>query len=135
MGSLTRMLMVWWLVLAVPAQGMAAVSRAFCGSMHVAVGQAGHAGHDHAQHASLHAAAVDVLATDSDLATPTSSAQPADNHKCSACASCCSVAAIMTGLPTLPAAEAASTRFGAVVVNVDAFALDGPERPPRSALA
>ena len=58
-----------------------------------------------------------------------------DKQKCSACASCCSVSAILNTVATIPAPAATPTVFAAVVPTVDAFAVGGPDRPPRIVLA
>lgn len=77
---------------------------------------------------------------DEDVVATATSAAPAkfmhaDTHKCSACASCCSVGAILNTVLTVPAPELTPTVFSAVVTTVDAFATDGPDRPPRIVLA
>lgn len=59
----------------------------------------------------------------------------AAKQKCSACASCCSLGAILTTVPVVPVTDSAPTVFAAVVPTVDAFAADGPDRPPRNVLA
>jgi hypothetical protein len=43
--------------------------------------------------------------------------------------------AILTTEPAVPATDSASAVFTTVAPTVDAFAADGPERPPRSVLA
>lgn len=62
-------------------------------------------------------------------------ASHAAKQKCSACASCCSLGAILTAVPDIPVTESAPTVFATVVPTVDAFAVDGPDRPPRIVLA
>ena len=59
----------------------------------------------------------------------------AAKQKCSACASCCSLGAILTTVPVVPATDSAPTVFTIFVPTVDAFAVDGPDRPPRNVLA
>ena len=44
------------------------------------------------------------------------------------------VGAILTTVPVVPATEAAPTVYTTVVPTVDAFAADGPDRPPRNVL-
>lgn len=169
MGLSIRTLLIWWLILAVPAQGAAAATMAFCGPNHhgsphhgspatAAAAQPHSAAQQH-QHAGVEArpvqalspvqahahghpavpsqadAQADVVATvdAATAATPEAitAATPGASHKCSACATCCSVAAMLSRLPTVPAAEPSTTRFAAVVITVDTFAVDGPDRPPR----
>lgn len=148
MGLLIRALLIWLLALAVPAQGATAVTMAFCGPNHHGDGAASqvqqhsieahsHVGveakttHEHGAMATLadedgHAAAPSVA--------PVKATQP-DTHKCSACASCCSVSALLNTVLSVPAPELTTTVFAAVVTTVDAFATDGPDRPPRIVLA
>jgi len=59
----------------------------------------------------------------------------AAKQKCSACASCCSLGAILNTVPVIPVADSAPTVFATVMPTVDAFAADGPDRPPRNILA
>jgi len=164
MGLSIRTLLIWLLVLAVPAQGAAAATLAFCGPNHLGGGATAHAhpgvaaahthpgietltAHDHPSLAALAGEGVGAAA----LAAPTSAvtssaasapisalpakAAPADNHKCSACAACCSVAAILSTVPSVPTPGNTTTVFSAVVTTVDVFAADGPDRPPRIAFA
>jgi hypothetical protein len=142
---LIRTLLIWLLVLAVPAQSAAASTMAFCGpGHHPASGrgqsspvneQAHHqngAAHGHmgsAVHSQEHGSALSASA-----AAP-SKAVAADKHKCSACASCCSAAAILDAVLSVPPPGVSLTVFADVVPTVDAFATDGPDRPPRLVLA
>lgn len=153
MGSLIRSLLVWLLVLAVPAHGAAVASMVRCGSNHpdaAAASPAQHAVAGHHAHAGMAAGAHDHAApakpapdaqagaagaTSADRAGPAQPAATADAHKCSACGSCCSAGAILTTLPGLAEPECASTVFDAVVASVDAFTADLPDRPPRAWLA
>ena len=150
MGLLIRTLLVWLLALAVPAQGATAATMALCGPIHqgqrssvASVDHHLHGRHQPVQHqhgqADRSAGADGGRATSAvDGAAPSGPAQPSphtDNHKCSACAVCCTVTALPSALPTLPAVEPSTARFAAVVIAVEAFAADGPERPPRPLLA
>lgn len=62
-------------------------------------------------------------------------ASHAAKQKCSACASCCSLGAMLTTVPVIPVTDPAPTVFATVVPTVDAFAADGPDRPPRNVFA
>ncbi len=162
MGLFVRSLLLWLLVLAVPAQGLAAATMVFCGPDHHAGGgqpalalHDTHAEHQHPGHDDQNAphhpadeqAEAQAEAQEVDDAQAGAQAQAAapsaaqtrfvhaDKHKCSACASCCSAAAILSRAPVLPAPEVTATEFAAVVPTVDPFATDGPDRPPRSRLA
>ena len=148
MGLLIRTLFTWLLVLAVPVQGAAAATMAFCGPSHHgsaaaeqmhSVGPADHAHHiapaasEHAFH-QVAALVDDVSATPADSTSPSAFSQ-ASKHKCSACASCCSLGVILNAVLTVPTPALSPTVFSTVVPSVDAFAADGPDRPPRHVLA
>ncbi len=146
MGLLIRTLLAWLLVLAVPAQGTAATMMAFCGPDHHGGGTAhaqvaalaehehdGGAGGAHEQHDM--SAQADEDASTSETAATLSKAGHASKQKCSACASCCSLSAIPSVFFSVPAPDLTSTAFSAVAPSVDAFAADGPDRPPRTVLA
>ncbi len=151
MGLLIRALLIWLLVLAVPAQGAAAAIMAFCGPHHhggVAAAQiqpaaaASHTHHDGVV-ASVHEHPQAAAVADEDPSATSVSADSvasdkvsdASKHKCSACASCCSVGAILSSMLAVPAPVFTPTVFSAVVPSVDPFAADGPDRPPRIVLA
>lgn len=143
------MLLIWMLVLAVPAQGAAAATMAFCGPGHrggaaVQMQPVALAHHTHHNGATAedheHPQVVAVAAADGDssaLAPSVASfkVSHASKHKCSACASCCSVGAILSSVLAVPTPVFAPTVFFAVVPHVDTFAADGPDRPPRIVLA
>ena len=76
--------------------------------------------------------AADAAVADDASATVKSS--HAAKQKCSACASCCSLGAILSTAPAIPVTDSAATVFATVVTTVDAFAADGPDRPPRNLL-
>ncbi len=117
---------------------------AFCGPNHHGGGspraEVGAAPSEHAHHGDALAghgldadAAAVVVSTDgvSDIVKTSHAAK----QKCSVCASCCSLGAILTTVPVVPATDSAPTVFTTVVPTVDAFAADGPDRPPRNVLA
>lgn len=147
MGLFIRTLFIWLLVLAVPVQGAAAATMAFCGPNHhgggasaqtqtAALAAHAHPGGAAADHQHPQAVAV----ADEDSAASVDSAasamfSDASKHKCSACASCCSVGAILSSVLAVPAPVFTPTVFSAVVPSVDTFAADGPDRPPRIVLA
>lgn len=145
MGLLIRALLIWLLVLAVPAQGAAAATMVFCGpnhhgggaaaqmqaaapANHEQYGGAAAPNHEHSQTA--------AVADEVSSATAASYAKVGDSskHKCSACASCCSVGAILSSVLAVPAPVFTLTVFSAVVPSVDTVATDGPDRPPRIVL-
>lgn len=144
MALLIRTVLIWLLALAIPAQGAVAATMALCGPSHNGGGPATPAARsgaiDHAHHglsAQLAHGHVGVEASLSDTGEAPVSAKVGhtDKQKCSACASCCAMGGILiTGLG-MPDAEAAPTVFSTSVPKVDAFATDGPDRPPRVVLA
>lgn len=146
MGLLIRTLLIWLLVLAVPAQGLAAATMAFCGPNHhggdsastasqLGSNPAEHAHHGDAAPAPELEASAPADEAGADDASAISKASHAAQQKCSACASCCSLGAMLTTVPVIPVADSAPMVFAAVVPTVDPFAADGPDRPPRNVLA
>ena len=148
MGLLIRTLLVWLLVLAVPSQGAAAATMAFCGPNHhggtTASSAAPAASAEHADH---HGSALGAIGhhdmssqadeDDAALASPATFSQGKHTvqQKCSACAFCCSFGAILSPMPAVPVPAVAPTVFDTVVLTVSALAADGPNRPPRFVLA
>ena len=159
MGGSIRTLLIWLLVLAVPAQGAAAATMLMCAPNHHAGGAGASVVHvqpgglsststhdrshahsnDHVQHsAAAHDHDHDHAMADAPAAGE--AAAPAQGmhtgqHKCSACASCCSVSAMLSPVLAVPVPDFAPTVFSVVVPNVEAFSADGPDRPPRIILA
>jgi len=117
---LLKLLLVWTIVLAIPAQGMAAAALQFCGPGHHRM-QAAVA---HAQQASHHHDDIGEAAV-SDVAA----------SKCSACGSCCTPAALFNEFPVLPEAVLVSAYQPPAPVAVVTGITDGLERPPRPVLA
>ena len=136
-----RFLIVWFIAIALPAQGMAGVTMAHCGQSHERMGVAVEASHDrHAAHdastAHRHDADIADGAVQADDAMPAQAkAQPGKlsdlgQYKCSTCASCCAGAALPSALPRALEVTAALALV-TEKITVDAFASDGPDRPPR----
>ena len=142
MDLLIRTLLIWLLMLAIPAQGVAAATMAFCGPKHHggAAGIAEHMAPSHHAHGDREATAahehprVDADAPTADHFSGSAKAKDhlTDQHKCNVCGACCSTGALMSALPTLPATDAASTAFSSLEACIDPFAADGPDRPPRN---
>ncbi len=146
MGRLIRTLLVWMLVLAVPAQGTAALTMAFCGPDHhggMAAVQAQAAAAEPMQHGhhagGAHEHGEMAASADDDTAAAANAAAHAQaghgKSKCSACASCCSLSALPSTVLHVPMPVFTATVYAAVVPSVDSFAADGPDRPPRTFLA
>ena len=158
MVSWTKPLLIWLLVLALPAQAFAAASMTVCGPAHSA-GAAGlatpaqpvsgqihpcgpsHSLQQHAQHQAQSghepaARAGDDSVVTSDVdAADSSPLTPSGSHKCSACASCCSGGAMLNAMPQWLLPGTGATAFVAVVRAIEAVAAGGPDRPPRSLIA
>jgi hypothetical protein len=128
---------MWLLVLALPAQGVAAATMVFCGPIHQRMALAGqvqaatvHATHE--QHKAHHRVAADAGHQDS-----AKSAQelPTDQYSCSTCAACCSATAISAPAFHIPdLAFVSSNPVPAPASSFSGFVPDGPEHPPRSIL-
>lgn len=140
-----RLLIVWFIAIALPVQGMAGVTMAHCASSHERMGAEMEAPqHRHADHgagaAHHHRADVANVATLADHDTATQAKAQSGKlsdlaqYKCSSCASCCAGSALPSALPRLPELTAARAVFAEVMVTVDALASDGPDRPPRTHL-
>ena len=145
MFRLARVLLIWLLAFALPAQGVMAATMIFCGPAHHDRAAASSAVHDaDAAHelqgpaAHSHAAAADAqaeqTATDAESTAPHQFAK-SKMQKCSVCASCCSAAALHDTVAKLPVVEPVATAFAALAPTVEPFAADGPDRPPRHLLA
>ena len=146
-----RTIMIWLLVLALPAQGLATVVMAGCKVDHRAsepVSAAPHhraggslhgdrdPGHHHAQ-AHHHDGQADAQHADAlhpQQAAPTPSAHSA-NTRCDDCGPCCSSAAVLDLALRVPEAIPTPAVFVPLVPRVEKFAIAGPDRPPRALLA
>lgn len=145
MRAWLRVLIVWFIAVALPIQGIAGVSMAHCGASHermaATMGDVQHhaAAHDvgPAHHHDADTSQVGELpgsgAADSAQAH-TGKRADLSIFKCSACAACCAGSALPSASPRLPQPTAAAVVFADAEVSVDAFASDGPDRPPRSLL-
>jgi len=139
-----KLLIVWFIAIALPVQGMAGATMAHCGSSHGRMGVAMEAPqHRHAANdagaAHHHDADVTDVATLPGNDTAHAKAQPGKlsdlaQYKCSSCASCCAGSAPPSATPRSPEPTAAPVVFTEEMVTVDAFASDGPDRPPRTHL-
>ncbi len=144
MDLLIRTLLIWLLVLAIPTQGVAAATMAFCGPIPhggataMPADHAAAAGHEHV-HGGLEATVsrdhprtdIPALAGDEHGVPAKAQVGSADHHKCNVCGSCCSTGALISPVPTLSAVDAACASFSSLLATVDPFAADGPYRPPR----
>lgn len=133
MFSRLKLVLVWLIALALPVQALASATLLHCGPGHqrMHASQFGtappaSAHHDHSQHL-----AESAPRHDAGQAAPLADL---GKYKCSACAACGSVCALPSSMPGINAPEFGATVFHAVVPAVEVFAVDGPDRPPRSVL-
>lgn len=137
---LLRVIMLWWMVLALPMQGMAAAAMLHCGAAGAPVPASSpqQAHHDGIHHAAPEADAAHAAhahhAADAEGSAPAfgHDAGHAAGHACSACAACCVAMGLPAGMPVLATAPAATTAVTALVAPAPSFLTAGPERPPRS---
>jgi len=132
-----RIALIWMLMLALPAQSMAAIGMQLC----AVVNQAGSVSQDNRQLAAHHPGAVAMahhgaaVSAHGEPQTSSSDAtQPSDNRMCSLCAFCVGAVAlssVVVGNPPLPTVEPSLARPQRLLV----FVADTPERPPRFLLA
>ncbi|MDX1722417.1 MAG: hypothetical protein R3355_04805 [Pseudomonas sp.] len=126
-----RIALIWMLMLALPAQSMAAIGMQLC----AVVNQAGAVSQGNQQMAAHHSGAVAMphhgaVASDPGAAGTT---QPSDNRMCSLCAFCVGAVAlnsVVVSNPPLQAVEPSLARPQRLL----GFVADTPERPPRSLL-
>ena len=152
-----RIALIWLVMLAIPAQGIAAATNLHCGSpaqlgsgtasnskSHNAVAEvAPHehsSAHSHATHQhNLAQAAGHDHHDHASLQSHPVSADGKHEHsaqsKCSACASCCSGAAITSSAIKLDGMTPVSMLVPFEYSSRLSFITDGPQRPPRSRLA
>jgi hypothetical protein len=133
MFSRLKFLLVWLIALALPVQALASATMLHCGPSHqrmhasqMGTAPPASAHRDHAQHQ-----AAAAPQNDAGQAAPTADL---GKYKCSACAACGSGCALPSRMPLVAAPEFGATLFIAVVPAVEAFAVDGPDRPPRNIL-
>lgn len=157
MGQLFRTVLIWLVALAVPAQGMAAVTMLHCGPGHhgaqaaqssgqtlpdasQAAGE--HAAHGHASHPHLDTNTVSDTAQNPASPDASAAAQvdktidpvkvaKAAYQKCSACASCCAGLALPSKAAIPPTIDAAREVTVLSLPEAASVVIDGPERPPR----
>lgn len=146
MHSLLRRVMVWLMVLAMPVQGIAAVTLQHCGPTHERM-QAGLSaprvddGHSH-DHAAAQPLVVAVDAVDAGsvdeadrTALPDSAVSPDATASCSACATCCSALCIPASTVRVAEPPVRSALVQRPAAGAESFVPAGLDRPPRPILA
>jgi hypothetical protein len=131
-NKLLNVLIVWFLLAAIPFQGVAAASMLACApaQAHMAMAPEHCAMMGQGQH---HAAADSVNKVGVDAGTDHSSQHHQSGSKCSTCASCCCVAALAPPAPVTraPVETSAAVAFHADDSAVALVDLALPERPPK----
>jgi len=154
MPSPCKAVLLFLLMLTVPAQGFAASAMFFCGTAHQRIvfvqdgarhsahgpGDALLANHEEQSQSANSMASVSTDSIDeaTDLLNVDNASGKAGQpgtHKCSACAGCCVNAAIAASNLKYPLAEHAVRRDASRLFQYAGFVKDGPKRPPRSFLA
>jgi hypothetical protein len=123
MTPLLRRLLLCLLVLALPAQGLAAATMALCGMAPVPPKLSQHGSHAPAHPAGPVSAVPDCHEHDVQAA-------PAE-HACSACSVCGLVGALLDTVPELPVLSLGDVVGAAPLVPLTAFVGNGLDRPPR----
>lgn len=145
MKTIARTALLWVMVFAMPAQGIAATLMMFCGPSHERM----MSGTGHGHHAQAHGGGQDHAAVSHDSAhhAPAGEAHgatPADDGRsladlamfsCSACAACCSVMGMPANLSLPRQAESKHVVSDPLSVGARSHLPDGPDRPPRAILA
>ena len=128
MRPAVRLLLIWLVALALPAQGIAAATMQFCGPGHrQQVQSAPAAGHAH--HAHHAAAAAD------DSSAPAAQLAQLGKFKCSACAACCMATALPPAMATLPVVKPAIGPETVAPLDYVGPVAAGLERPPKPTFA
>jgi hypothetical protein len=130
-----RIALIWMLMLALPAQSMAAIGMQLC----AVVNQAGAVSQENQQTAAHHPGAVamahhGVAAADTEPQAGPDATQSSDNRMCSLCAFCVGAVAlnsVVVSSPPLPTVEPSLARPQRLL----GLVADTPERPPRFLLA
>ena len=133
MSPLVRLLLIWLLALALPAQGVAAATMQFCGPGHqpqAALLSAAVADH----HRAMGHATAAVADTAAQPAAPGALAQPG-KFKCSARAACCMATALPAPPLMLPVVKPAVERAIVLASIYTGPYSAGLERPPKLSLA
>lgn len=149
MSRCFRFVLLWLLALALPVQGLASAAMLHCAGSHERMhGLQGDAGLvagvvgarvsvDVATHHGAHDHGHPTMAAAHDGHDPDPGRKAGDpltdqgTYSCSACAACCSACALSGSVTTLATPDFAPTVFAALAYAADAFAAEGPERPPR----
>lgn len=127
-----RFVLAWLIMLAIPLQGLAAASMAFCAGEHHAFASRQEArsdgAHDHASHAHV----AEQSFAQAFLQSDDHAADPDTGHKCGVCATCCHSPALTEHRPwpELSALDEAVVTAPFVVILTVSSRL--PDKPPRA---
>ena len=132
MSKPLRIALIWMLMLALPAQSMAAIGMQLCAVVNQDQQMAAH--HPGAVSMAHHGAAVSVHGEPQASASSTDAAQPSDNRMCSLCAFCVGAAALSSVVVSNSPQQTVEPSL-ARLQRLLGFVADTPERPPRFLLA
>lgn len=124
MRATARLLLIWLLALALPAQGIAAATMQFCGPGHQHQVHPAEVG-GHAHHAALAGG----------KSAPAAKLAQLGKFKCSACAACCLATALPPAIATLPVVKPVIEPEAVVPSDYAGPVVAGLERPPKHTLA
>ena len=124
MKKLSRHILLWILIMAIPLQGLAAASMMLCATEHhqvsaVQIQQI--SPHQHEQQVDVHQHTSDATAH-----------KHAAKDKCSSCAACCVGAALLSSYVDSPVSRPASEKIDMVFSSHVGHISDGLERPHRA---
>jgi hypothetical protein len=137
MTRLFKTLLIWLLILVLPAQAIASTAKSSCGPRHHAVSELGaHGTHalqtHHCSDHSAHAADGRHGAADAGNDCHAAAHGKFKSSFCSACAACCVGAAVIPAMPDwTPASGNSFIAVACAVPALTAYIPSGPERPPR----
>ena len=141
MKKFKRLILLWILILAIPLQGLAAISTMLCATEHHQVSTAhsvqadqhthemyvqSHEGHEqHAQH-------TQTYETGEHSSASVTTHQHTSKDKCSNCSACCVGAVMLTSYFASPISRPASEKIDLVFSSHVGHISDSLERPPRA---
>jgi hypothetical protein len=145
MSALVRSLLIWLMVLALPAQGFAASVMQHCAPVgppvhSVATLALSTDGHDHVHAGGLpgHDLALQAQGPEgmtTDGAYLAHGKATTDAGKCSACAACCPAVGMPPSVSPIPTPPAQTQALQLSFIEVDSYVPGGLDRPPRTLLA
>lgn len=126
-----RFVLAWFIMLALPLQGLASATMVFCAGEHHGTAALQEA-HEHPSHdRSAHPHPVDSDQANADHAR-SSQALPDANHKCGVCASCCHSVAVTQGRASSGLVALERPHLTEFFLRIDTAPAEVPDKPPRT---